>query len=90
MNFSRSLSLEKGIQIQQYQLLVWSEILNDNAIMKLIEKCELENQKLMEINCQDGFEVFRGSEMSDFLKNLAINLNRKNLENWENSYYDFL
>ena len=77
MNFNRSLSLEKGIQIQQDQLLVWSEILNDNAIMLLIEKCELQNQKLKDINCQDGFQVFRGSEMRDFLENLAIRLNKK-------------
>jgi len=77
MNFiSRSLSLEEGIQIQQDELLVWSEILNDNAIMQLIEKCELENQKLMDRNCQDGFEVFRGSEMGNYLQNLATTLNR--------------
>jgi flagellar biosynthesis chaperone FliJ len=69
-----SLSLEKAIKIQEQQVEAWSKILNNDAIIILKLKCCIENTVLEKNKCIDGFKVFRGHEMNNFIQNLAVAL----------------
>lgn len=73
-------NLEMGISVQTEQLAEWSYILNDFAYTALKEKCEETNRDLRNEGCDDGYQVFRGNEMNNFIGNLALTLRRNNLE----------
>jgi len=71
---SELFNLESGIIVQKSQLKTWSYILNDLAYNELSNKCEEMNEKLRAEVCNDGYKVFRGSDMDNFIKNFAITL----------------
>jgi hypothetical protein len=69
-------NLQMGIAVQTQQLEEWSYVLNALAYKELVAKCEKTNQELREIGCEDGYLVFRGNEMNNFIGNLAITLRK--------------
>jgi hypothetical protein len=74
---NKEFNLESGIKVQKSQLEEWSYILNDFAYNELVAKCEKKNQELREKGSNDGYQVFRGNEMDNFIKNFAITLKYK-------------
>jgi len=72
----KKFTLEDGIKVQKSQLEEWSYILNALAYNELVAKCEKMNQELREKGSNDGYQVFRGNEMQNFIGNLAITLKR--------------
>lgn len=60
------LTIEEGIQIQQRQVEELAIILNDFALTELKAECEKRNQLPM----KDGFSVFRGTDIHNFIFNL--------------------
>jgi len=76
INLKEVFNLESGIKVQKSQLEQWSYVLNDLAYNSLKEKCEEKNRELRKKRCQDGYQVFRGNEMQNFIGNLAITLRK--------------
>jgi hypothetical protein len=63
MNFP----LEKGLAIQQEQLLKWQKVLKPEAFERLLKYCNKVNSELP--TDSKGFNVFRGTDLDMFVQN---------------------
>jgi hypothetical protein len=70
----RNFTLEDGIKVQTKQLEVWSLVLNYYTMKKVIDRCEELNEYLRKEQCNDGYRVMRGNEITCYIQNISENL----------------
>jgi hypothetical protein len=59
-------TVQEGLEIQRKQLLEWKLILNRKTYSALAAECKKRNQ----LNLKTGSDVFRGTDMNNFVHNL--------------------
>lgn len=73
------ITIEKGIEIQQKQLLQWKEVLKEDKFERLNNYCNKCNEVLVKqygMHAYRGFSVFRGNDLDSFIhNNLILNNN---------------
>lgn len=65
---NKVLTVEEGIKIQQEQLEGYRNKVTPKVYAMLVEKCNAENEKPM----KTGYQVFRGSSIDTFFKNIKL------------------
>jgi hypothetical protein len=66
----RKFTVIEGITVQKKQLANWKLRLNDQTYNALVDKCKEKNSQPM----KSGLEVFRGTDMDNFIANLYPNI----------------
>jgi len=59
-------TVQEGLEVQRKQLLEWKLILNKKTWLALVDECKKRNQ----LNLKTGSDVFRGTDMNNFVHNL--------------------
>ncbi len=65
-------SRDDGLKVQTDQLRQWRAVLNDTAYNALVQWVEEQNKKLPKD--ANGYDVTRGTDLNNFIGNLAIQL----------------
>jgi proline dehydrogenase len=66
------LSIKDALVIQAEQIEEWKTILNDETIKVLTEEAAKQNKVLMLVEDATGFDVWRGTDIDNFLANYKI------------------
>ncbi|HEX7904837.1 MAG TPA: hypothetical protein VF487_13255 [Chitinophagaceae bacterium] len=67
-------TLKEAFAIQKDQLNDWKTILKDEIYLMLMAECQKRNRDVI-----DPFEVFRGTDMDQFIYNYMYEIRNKNL-----------
>ena len=66
-------TLAKGMEVQEGNMKRWKKCLNAESYELLANRVAKENEKLATIEDVDGYDVYRGSTLGNFVDNLYLN-----------------